>query len=288
MTITTIRPVDTDFPDCLRIIHTPPAELHVLGDLRPLQGRARLAVVGSRRASPYGRAVTTKLAGELAGMGVAIISGLAYGIDAISHQAALDNGGYTVAVLAGGLDDIHPRANARLAQSILDSGGALISEYPAGTPPQKLYFVARNRLIAGLADAVLIPEAALGSGSRHTAEFALDGGKTVMAVPGNVTSDLSRGTFKHIADGATPVATVHDVLAAMDLQLTGLPTTQQAAYNKEEALIISLLKRGASDSAELLQQSHLTTTLFNQTLAMLEITGRITSNGANRWMIVSP
>lgn len=272
------------FPELLTHIPDPPKQLFVLGDMETVLMRHRLAVVGSRKVTPYGRAVTTKLTQEVASKGVAIISGLALGVDALAHQAALDAGGVTLAVLACGLDAPYPATHRQLARNILRQGGALLSEYPEGTPPLPHHFIARNRLVSGLCDAVLITEASEKSGTLHTANFALEQGRTVMAVPGNITSQASMGTNNLIKAGATPVTSADDILEALGLegsqeQLEILGTTE------EESIILRLLQSGTTDGSELQVLSKLDPALFNQTLTMLEITGKIRPTGAGHWTV---
>ncbi len=273
-----------DFPEVLRHIPDPPQALYVLGDLAPLLNKPRLAIVGSRKVTPYGRSVTYDLAQKTAGQGVVIVSGLAIGVDAIAHRAALDIGGLTVAVLACGLDKPYPASHAQLARQILEQGGALISEYPEGMPPLQHQFIARNRLVSGLSDGILITEAAARSGTLHTAGFALDQGKTVMAVPGNITSTLSAGTNHLIRTGATPITRVEDISVALGLQP---PTTDQEilAANAEQAAILTHLQQGITDGSTLQTLSKLDAAVFNQTLTMLEITGKIRPLGAGHWAL---
>lgn len=273
---------DHDYPEVLRNIPSPPKELYVLGNLAPLLERPRLAVVGSRKVTPYGKAVTSNLTQAVAGAGVVVVSGLALGVDALAHQAALDVGGFTIAVLACGLDKPYPASHHRLARQILEQGGALISEYPERTPPLQHQFIERNRLVSGLSDGVLITEAAEKSGTLHTASFALEQGKTVMAVPGNITSEFSRGTNQLIKTGATPVTSPEDIFEALGLTSTD-EKREILAANAEEAAILAHLKKGISDGSELQVLSGLDAVLFNQTLTMLEITGKIRPLGAGHW-----
>jgi len=263
----------------------PPKCLFVLsGNVNELLARPAVAIVGSRRVTPYGKTVTAQLASELAQAGVVIISGLALGVDSISHKAALDAGGLTIAILPTGLDNIYPAAHRHLAKQILEQGGALISEYPEGSTVYKGNFIARNRLISGLADAVLITEAAEKSGSLHTADFALDQGKEVLAVPGNINSPTSRGTNNLIKVGATPVTSSADVLHVLNIEL---PTDKHAlkSANPNEQVILDLIGAGMTDGAELLSSSNLDTPLFNQSLTMLEISGVIRPLGNNQWAL---
>lgn len=284
MKINKVTLKDNAYPEILRLIPDPPKELYVLGDLSSLLKRSRLSVVGSRKVTPYGRGVTSDLVGSVAGQGVVIISGLAIGVDSIAHQAALDSGGFTLAVLPCGLDKPYPASHRQLARRILERGGALISEYPEGTPPLQHHFIARNRLVSGLGSAVLITEAASKSGTLHTAGFALDQGRTVMAVPGNITSNLSAGTNNLIKTGATPVTDASDIFEALGLSVSANKTEIMPA-NAEESAILELLKQGITDASDLLLMSKLTADQFNQTLTMLEITGKVRPTGAGHWTI---
>ncbi len=176
-----------------------------------------MAIVGSRRPSPYGEAVAEQLALELARAGVVVVSGLAMGIDAAAHRGALNAGGVTVAVMGTGVDVIYPAANSVLAESILAAGGALVSQFPDGTAPRRHNFPARNHTIAALCDVVVVVEAAEGSGALITADAALALHKEVMAVPGSVFSPLSVGCHQLLRDGAGLVQNSRDVLALLDL-----------------------------------------------------------------------
>lgn len=269
-----------------RLSHIPdaPEQLFVSRDITDILDKPTLAIVGSRKVTPYGRHVTDMLAREAANQGITIVSGLALGIDAIAHHAAVAEQGATIAVLPCGLDTIYPTSHHQLATQIMNQGGALISEYPAETPPFKLNFIARNRIVSGLADAVLITEAASKSGTLHTANFALEQGKTVMAVPGNITSEQSHGTNNLIKMGATAVTSIEDILAAMNLQID---TAQRQIFGdtEEENSILQLLNSGVSDSSELLSISKLPASAFNQALTMLEINGKIRPIGAGHWGI---
>lgn len=283
MNVKTLTPNSPLFPSSLHDISDAPRELYYLGDIESAMAQPRLAIVGSRKVSAYGKSVTTKLARAVAEHGVTIVSGLALGVDGLAHQAALEAGGKTIAVLPSGLDTIYPAAHYQLAQRILEQGGALISEYPLSSEPFKTNFVSRNRIVSGISDGVLITEAALKSGSLHTATFARKQGKTLMAVPGNITSELSAGTNNLIKAGrAIPVTEIRDILAAMGLKQHKKKAIQLGATDEETA-ILTLLIQGMSDASELLHHSQLDTLLFNQTLTMLEITGKIRPLGAGHW-----
>ena len=191
-------------------------ELRTRGRWPPPQG-PRVAIVGSRRPSPYGEAVAEQLGLELARVGVVVVSGLALGIDAAAHRGALNGGGITVAVMGTGVDLVYPAAHTALAEAILSGGGALVSQFPDGTAPRRHNFPARNYTMAALSDLVVVVEAAEGSGALITAEAALDLHKEVMAVPGSVFSPLSVGTHALIRDGAGLVQNTRDVLAGLNL-----------------------------------------------------------------------
>ncbi|HPR09029.1 DNA-processing protein DprA [Candidatus Saccharibacteria bacterium] len=273
------------YPSVLRTISAPPKNLYYLGaePANWLQ-RPRVAVVGSRNISVYGRQVTLQLVRQLAERGITIVSGLALGVDAAAHSAALAAGSGThIAVLAHGLDKIHPASNTQLARDLLKSGGVLLSEYPEGVPSLKQHFIARNRLVAGLADVLLIVEAGEKSGTLHTARFALEQGRDVLAVPGNITSPTSTGCNNLIKSGATPVTCVEDILHA--LKLDSLTTTKQVhrGDTPEEQIILDNLYQGVSDGYVLLSTTGLTADLFAQTLTTLELSGKIRPLGSNHW-----
>lgn len=260
-----------------------PTHLYYRGTL-PLKRIPSVAIVGTRRPTHYGKQVTYDLAYKLAKQGIIIISGLALGIDAIAHRAALDAGGVTIAILAGGLDNIYPRTNTRLAQEILDKGGALISEYPAGTQAKPYQFLARNRLVSGLADAVIVTEAAASSGTFSTVTHALDQGKEVFAVPGNITSILSVGPNQLIKQGATPVLDSSDLLEALSPRLeVQLPLSPRTPI---EQCVLNLLKLGVTDMSELQTKSKLNPSEFLSTLTSLEIEGAIRNLGGDKWVAI--
>lgn len=270
-------------PDCLGAIPDPPKQLYVMGELNALLSQPRVGIVGSRKVTTYGTAVTQQLAGALSKAGVVIISGLALGVDGLAHQAAVEQGGPTIAVLPCGLDHIYPRTHAQLAERILQQGGAVVTEYPEGTEPYPANFLARNRLIAGLSDVLVITEAAQRSGSLSTANHALNQGKEVFAVPGNITSPQSAGTNNLIKSGATPVTEANDILSVLDL--TQAITSSALPATEQEAIILKLIKQGVSDGSQLLSKSKLEPAIFNQTLTMLEITGKIKPLSNNHWSL---
>lgn len=261
-----------------------PKSLYLIGSL-PSKATPSVSIIGTRKPSAYGQEVAYKLAYDLAKRGVVIVSGLALGIDAIAHKGALDAGGITIAVMPGGLDEFYPRTNHALAERIIANGGALISEYAPGERPFKANFVARNRIVAAIADGVLVIEAATKSGTIHTAGFALDYGRPVMAVPGNITNPMSTGTNRLIATGARLVTRAEDILAEVGVAAEYIQTPFPLGDTPEETIILKLLARGVRDGEELQHLSGLTPAAYSQALTMLEINGVIRPLGANQWGI---
>lgn len=194
---------DPLFPEAFREVHDPPQRIYVIGDVSALQ--EGLAVVGARKATPYGLGCARRFAARAAERGIVIISGGARGCDAESHRAALHVGGKTAVFLGGGLDVIYPKEHAGLFQEVVDKGGVLVSEHDWSAPPLPYMFRMRNRLIAGLAKATLIVEAGLPSGTFSTADEALNANRDVLVVPGSITSVQSRGANRLICQGATPI-----------------------------------------------------------------------------------
>lgn len=287
-TDTTIQSKAYGFPQILADIPDPPAQIHVRSRCWPqILQQPAVAVVGSRKVSSYGRAATGQLVRDLVRAGICIVSGLAIGVDAIAHRAALEAKGTTIAVLATGLDMIYPSVHHQLAEDIVQQGGALITEYEAGSTLYRSRFVARNRLVSGLSQLTLITEAAKKSGTLHTASFALEQGRDVAAVPGPITSPTSQGTNQLIKTGALLVSDAGDILQALGIKPD--PKTSAAAKPAGETpaqqTILSLLQAGISDGATLLQRSQMPTNQFNQTITMLEIAGDIVALGNNHWAV---
>ena len=273
-------------PESIRQLKPPVKQLYYRGDLPTLLQRPRLAVVGTRSITPYGQQITYSLAGPVAEQGVVIVSGLAYGVDSAAHQAALEAGGLTMAVLPGPLDNIAPAGNQWLADQILAHGGALISEYPVGEQAFRHNFVLRNRVVAALANAILITEAGLQSGTTHTAGYAEDQGTTVLAVPGDVTRPQSAGTNQLLkTNRAAAVTSYEDVLLHMGLALPQKGQQQIRGKTTQQQIIIDLLLEGINEGNELFTRSQLDISHFNQALTLLEIDGKVRPLGANRWAL---
>ncbi len=273
-----------EFPELLARIPSPPEQLFWAGQpLSSWRERPKVAIVGSRKISPYGKAVTTRIASDLARAGVVIISGLAYGVDITAHRAALSVGGTSIAVLPGSIYQIYPQAHEPIAKQLLEKG-TLISEYGDGGISFKSNFIARNRIVSGLADVLLITEAALKSGSLHTARFALEQNRTVMAVPGNITSPLSEGCNNLIKSGAIPVTSADDVFFALNLN----PSNERAdnfSGSRQEELVYSYIKEGLVAQDALAEATKLAGPQLSATLTMLELGGYIRPLGAGNWIL---
>lgn len=286
MKINKISPDENKYINILTSVDTPPKQLYYIGTL-PAKRQPTVAIVGTRKPTTYGKEVAARFAYELAQRGVVIVSGLALGIDAIAHKACLDAGGTTLAVLGNGLHKIYPHTNRALGERIITQGGAILSELEEGTEPLPFNFLKRNRIVSGLADVVVIVEAASRSGTLNTAMHALNQGKEVCAVPGNITSPLSAGCNGLLRQGATPVTSSADII-----ELLAIPSPEAATQanlplgnTPLETRIISLLQAGVRDGNELQQQSGASPSEFSSALTMLEIAGTVTALGANQWRL---
>jgi DNA processing protein len=238
---------EPSFPALLRETYDPPSLLYVWGTLEPDDSRRGVAVVGSRAASPQGRALARAMGRDLAAAGVTVVSGLARGIDAAAHQGALDAGGRTVAVLGSGLDNVYPWENADLATAVA-RGGAVVSELALGTPPWRANFPRRNRIIAGWGPAVVVVEASDKSGALITARLALDEGREVFAVPGHPAQESATGTNQLIRDGAALVRGAEDVLSEL-----GIEPNRRETPGPGTPGLLRHLRRDAPSSLEELQ-----------------------------------
>lgn len=255
-----------------------------MGEVPP-ERRASVAIVGTRKPSAYGKEVTHQLAFDLARRGIIIVSGLALGVDGLAHRAALEANGTTIAVLANGLPGIYPSTHRALAKEILDMGGAIISEYEPETTARGFQFLERNRIVSGLSDAIIITEAAARSGTLNTAAHALEQGKEVFVVPGNITSPLSSGCNALLKQGAAPITSANDVFEVIAPHLLKSQTILPLGNTPLESKIIALIQAGTRDGDELQRQSGTETANFSQTLTMMEITGTIRALGGNQWTL---
>ena len=315
--INEISPLDHDFTQGLASIALMPKTLYFRGKLpenMSKNGPKRppvVAIVGSRHNTRYGEEIAYKLAYELGKHGVVVVSGLAFGIDSIGHKGCLDADGTTVAVLGTRIDDIYPRSHLPLARQIVEQNGAIISEYapenhlktaplaPAEyldkitgrrTIEQRASFLYRNRIISGLSDIVVVVEAAEKSGSLNTATHALEQGKEVFAVPGNITNPYSQGCNKLIKQGAIPYTEPGDVLRLLfpeDYAKKYQKAKKQGLIgdNDVETAILTALSEGLRSGEEIMKKSKLPPEVFNQHITLLEIKAKVRSLGMNNWSL---
>lgn len=284
MKINRATPDKHNYLQLLAHIPAAPKQLFIMGKL-PSQRLPSVAIVGTRKPSSYGKEVTQRLAYDLAKKGVVIISGLALGVDGIAHRAALEANGTTIAVLANGLPQIYPATHKDLADQIIQQGGAILSEYEPETSARTYQFLQRNRIVSGLSDAIIITEAAARSGTLNTAMHALEQGKEVFVVPGNITNPLSSGCNTLLKQGARPATCADDILEVIAPDLLQSQATLALGNSPLETTIIQLLTGGVRDGEELQQRSGSSISEFNTALTMMEITGTIRSLGGNQWTI---
>lgn len=279
---------NSNYPKLLSKIYDPPQLLYYKGELSK-QDEFSLAIVGTRKYTNYGQQAVDKIAKDLALSNITVVSGLALGIDALAHRAALDINGRTVAVLGSGLDtqNIYPSANRYLADKIIASGGAVISEFPIGTPPLRHHFPQRNRIISGLALGVLVIEAGEKSGALITAYHALEQNREVFAVPGTIFSSTSQGTNKLIKQGGQLVASANDIMEALDLiQITSyIDSKQIMPETKEEELVLAHLTHEPAHIDELVRETKLDTATINSTLTIMEMKGMIKNLGGMQYVL---
>lgn len=265
---------DEGYPPSLKTIYDPPPALFVRGRL-PSQEKIAVAMVGSRRPTPYGLAASESIACELAGAGLVIVSGMARGIDSAAHRGALQGNGHALAVLGCGPDIVYPRENGNLMKQIIEKG-AVISEFPPGTAPLAWHFPGRNRIISGLSAAVLVVEAAEKSGALITVDFALEQGREVFAIPGNITSSKSAGTNKLIRQGARLVSGPADILEELGLgELFVSTQSTGATLNKNEQAVWSCLSYLPLSLEQVVGESKLPASEAAAALTMLEIKGLV-------------
>jgi DNA processing protein len=266
---------DAEYPALLHEIYAPPPVIYVRGKLSP-EDEWAVAMVGTRRATAYGKRVARMLSQDLARNGVTIVSGLARGIDAEAHRAALDAGGRTLAVMACGLDRIYPPEHRKLAHTIAENG-ALISDYPIGTRPEGRNFPPRNRIISGLSLGVVVIEAGNRSGALITVEFAIEQGREVFAVPGNIVSRTSVGCNRIIQDGAKMVLHVRDVLEELNLTMIEQHAEVRAVLPADgtEAQLLQLISDDPRHVDEICRHSQLPVHKVSSTLAMMELKGMV-------------
>lgn len=280
--VTVLSCLEREYPDRLKQISDPPPVLYLAGKLEPADACA-VAIVGSRRSTPQGRAVTEQLSRDLAEAGITIVSGLARGIDAAAHRGALAVGGRTIAVLGCGIDETYPPEHEQLRRHI-EAQGAVLSELALGSPPYSHHFPRRNRIISGLSLGVVVTEATLDSGSLITARLAGEQGREVFALPGSVRAETSRGPHRLIKDGAKLVETARDVidelLPQVDEQMRrrlaapqSSSTTPVSPLSADEGRVIAALSADPVHIDELALQLQLDTAAVSAVVLLLEMKG---------------
>jgi len=280
--IASISYVDDDYPVLLQEISQKPILLYYKGQ-KIARDELCIAVVGTRKVSAYGTAVTESITKPLAQNRITIVSGLAYGVDGIAHQTTLKAGGRTIAVVASGLldQDIYPKAHYKLSQDIINAGGTLISEYPPGKPALKQQFIARNRIISGLSVGTLITECPDKSGALVTARFSLEQNRTVYAIPGSILETNAQGPNNLIKRGAVPVTEATDILK--DLRIDTITENAKQNYTDTERVILSALQTECRSMQSLLHLTKLEASTILANLSTLELKGAIRNIGGDMY-----
>jgi len=275
---------DENYPKLLKKIKNAPEVIYYRGEMKSEENC--FAVVGTRRFSPYGKQVALEMAGDLAEAGLIIVSGLAPGIDTFCHTAAVERRKRTIAVLGTGVDEksIYPQSNLKLAQKILETGGALISEYPPDQRGTQFTFPQRNRIISGLSLGILVIEAKEKSGALITAHYAFEQNRKVFAIPGPIHSLNSKGCHYLIKRGAKLVESANDILKDLNLPLKELSSFYEGE-TEEENLILNVLKEEVLDIDKIIEKTKLSAAKVASTLAILEIKGKVRNLGGNTFAL---
>ncbi|MEA1937204.1 MAG: DNA-processing protein DprA [Patescibacteria group bacterium] len=280
---------DTSYPTLLKETHSAPAVLYFKGEIE--KDNLSIAIVGPRKVSIYGKQASSQFAGELSKAGLTIVSGMALGVDSIAHNECVKLKNKTVAVLGGGIDtaSIYPSSNCQIAENIVANGGAIISEYPIGTPPLKQHFPARNRIISGLSLGVLVIEASERSGALITARFALEQNREVFAVPGSIFSKNSEGTNNLIKLGAKLSGKSEDILEELNLEFASeiKKAREIIPDNEEEKIILENLSPDEPIQIDKLAKTiAINTSALSSLLTLMEIKGKVKNVGGMRYVIV--
>lgn len=273
---------DDTYPNLLKQIYDPPIVLYYKGEIKPEDENA-IAVVGSRKMTGYGKAVTETFVSQLSKAGLTIVSGLAIGVDAKAHKAAIDAQGRTIAVLGGGLNRIFPPENLSLAQKIIEGHGALFSEFTPSTPSWAINFPIRNRIIVGMSRAVLVTEAAADSGSMITAHLSLEVGRDVFAVPGPITSSLSEGPANLIKEGAKLVFKPEDILSELGIEPVKVLSKDLREVSYEEKRVLEVLENESMHIDEICRKVGLNASTVSATLLKMEILGFVQNLGGGTY-----
>jgi DNA processing protein len=281
----TILQENPKFPSLLKEIPNPASKIYVLGELSddPPAGGPKIAIVGTRKATSQGRAIAKEMAKKLSERGMIIVSGLAMGIDTASHEGAVAAGNKTIAVLACGLNTIYPRQNENLAKKIIETGGAIISEYPIGTPALPNQFLERNRIISGLSIATIIIEAPKESGALVTARLSAEQGREIFVVPGPINHPNYYGSHKLIRDGARLVASVDDILEDLGISVNQRinqrlsASTIEKIKDKNQLLILKIIQEAGQplNIDKIIELTKLESQVVNRAIAILIINGLI-------------
>ena len=277
---------DEAYPQRLKEIEQPPPVLYVRGEYLP-DDLFAVAIVGTRRVTPYGRQISEELASYLAGNGITVVSGLARGVDAVAHQSALKAGGRTIGVLGSGVDKIYPPEHRQLAERMMESG-SIISDYAPGTPPDASNFPPRNRIISGLSLAVVVIEAGETSGALITAEFAAEQGREIFAVPGSILAPQSKGTNKLIQQGALPLLSINDLMQALNLTRMGEHKAARKVIpaDETEARVMNVLSTQPLHVDEIRNQTELPIEKVSAALALMELKGMVRQVGGMNYVAV--
>ncbi len=275
---------DETYPQRLKEIDQPPPVLYIRGEYLP-DDLFAVAIVGTRRVTPYGRQITEELSSFLAANGMTVISGLARGVDAVAHQTTLKAGGRTIAVLGSGVDKIYPPEHRALAEQMMERG-AIISDYAPGTPPEASNFPPRNRIISGLSLAVVVVEAGETSGALITAEFAAEQGREVFAVPGSILAPQSKGTNKLIQNGALPLLSVTDLMQALDITRVGEHKAARKIMPADaiEAKLLAVLTGEPMQIDDIRNLSDLPIEKVSASLALMELKGMVRQVGGMNYV----
>lgn len=284
--IVTIK--DKNYPKLLKEIYLPPPLLYIKGNLED-ELDFTLGVVGTRKPTSYGKEITSEIATGLAASGITVISGLAYGVDTEAHKAAIKLSKKTVAVLGSGIDreSIYPSNNRKLAEEIIKTGGAIVSEYPCGTLPLKQHFPARNRIISGLSLGILVVEAPKESGALITANYALEQNREVFAIPGNIFNKNSEGPNNLIKMGAKLVTSVTDILEELNLNEAAefIANKKIVPESKEEEKILSVLSKEPIHIDQISQKTGMTIETISATLTLMEMKGKVKNLGGMQYVV---
>lgn len=274
---------EDEYPKRLKSIKNSPIILYSKGNGTFNSEQKILSIVGTRKVTSYGRSITSMFASELAKQGIIIVSGLAIGVDSLAHSACLDVDGITFAVLGNGVDICYPKENQRIYDRILDNDGMIISEYPPGVQPSVGSFPARNRIVAGLSDGILVTEGASDSGSLITANFGLEFNRKVFAVPGPITSSLSAAPLKLIEKGAKLVVTPEDVIKELGIKPSELMNSKKNLESLDpfERKIFELIENEPMGFDEIVRQLKIESSKVGSLLSMMELKGLIKNSGGN-------